>query len=67
MELGVRDVPTAFPAGQRLLSSLSSKPVPLSFMATGPLPVSSELPGVGFYRWDESQSRVRGLTALIAV
>lgn len=54
--LGARFVPTEFPAGQRLLSSLSSGPIPLSSLAKGPLPVSSEPPGVGFYRWDELQS-----------
>ena len=54
--LGARFVPTEFPAGQRLLSSLSSGPIPLSSLAKGPLPVSSEPPGVGFYRWDEPQS-----------
>lgn len=65
--LGARDVPTEFPAGQRLLTSLSSGPIPLSSMAEGPLPVSFALLGVGFSRWDEPQSWVRGLNALLAM
>lgn len=61
---GVRDIPTEFPAGQRLFSSLSSGPIPLSSMVKGPLPVSSELAdGVGFLQTEEPQSWVRGLTA----
>lgn len=46
---GARDVPTEFPAGQRLSSSLSSGPIPLSSLVKGLLPGASELPGrVGF-------------------
>ena len=65
---GVRDVPTEFPAGQRLFCSLSSRPIPLSSMVEGLLPVSSELPGgVSFLQTDAPQSWVLGPIALLAV
>lgn len=64
----MRDIPTKFPAGQGLSSSLSSGPIPLSSMFKGLLPVSSALPdSMGFLQTDKPQIWVQGLTALLAV